>query len=584
MTTGSSAPDSPSGAPPRPAETRAGASANGGEYYARLRWRLKIGFLAAFLTPLVVLSVYFHLQFDSALRETGRLHLASLAESQRNTIDLFLQERVVNIFSLFHGTEFHLSPSQEDMDHYLRQLRRASDAFVDVGFCNAQGVQIGYAGPFGYLHGKDYSREEWFVTIMQQERNYHVSNIYLGFRNKPHFTIAVRQLIGAEPCVMRATLDPDKFYTFLQSISRGKGVDCALLDAEGRYQVVDPDNGQLLGQSEYVPPRSEDRGVEEIPSNGDSTLVAHAWLRETPWVLAVRQPLGVAYASIYRTRRIMVAGTALIVAVLGVLIWVTTERLIKRAQATAEAHEHLQLQFIHASKLASVGELAAGIAHEINNPLAVIGATSGVIRDLFDHEFHLEWTPETIREELSNIDAAVSRAKGITQKLLDFSRRSPQQLVPGNVNRILDDVVGGLKEREFEVSNIELVRDYAPDLPEIMLDPDQVRQVFLNLINNAGDAIDGAGTITLSTRRDDASVRVTVTDTGAGMTSEVIQNVFLPFYTTKDVGKGTGLGLSVSLSIVESMGGRIEVQSIPGAGSSFSVVLPLKKSEQAENG
>jgi two-component system NtrC family sensor kinase len=151
------------------------------------------------------------------------------------------------------------------------------------------------------------------------------------------------------------------------------------------------------------------------------------------------------------------------------------------------------------------------------------------------------------------------------------------------VNDLLEQVVGGLKEREFEVSDITVVRDYDPDLPEIMLDPDQIGQVLLNLINNAGDAIDGTGTITLATRHDDGFVRVIVRDNGVGMSPEVMEKMFLPFFTTKDVGKGTGLGLSVSSSIVESLGGRIEAQSMPGAGSSFTVVLPTNGSEQVED-
>jgi two-component system NtrC family sensor kinase len=107
-----------------------------------------------------------------------------------------------------------------------------------------------------------------------------------------------------------------------------------------------------------------------------------------------------------------------------------------------------------------------------------------------------------------------------------------------------------------------------------------MRQVFLNLINNAQDAIEGPGTITLKTEKADHSVRVTVADTGKGMTTEEMDKVFFPFYTTKEVGKGTGLGLSVSLSIVEAMGGRIETQSLPGAGSSFTVVLPIDRAEE----
>ena len=109
-----------------------------------------------------------------------------------------------------------------------------------------------------------------------------------------------------------------------------------------------------------------------------------------------------------------------------------------------------------------------------------------------------------------------------------------------------------------------------------MVDPDQIRQVFLNLINNAGDAISGPGTITISTSRDQNYIRIAVTDSGKGMTYDQIQKIFDPFYTTKQAGKGTGLGLSVSLSIVRSMGGSIDVQSLPGAGSTFMVLLPIQ--------
>jgi two-component system NtrC family sensor kinase len=180
---------------------------------------------------------------------------------------------------------------------------------------------------------------------------------------------------------------------------------------------------------------------------------------------------------------------------------------------------------------------------------------------------------------LYHFDADVFRARGITKKLLGFSRRTEPRPTLTNVNKLLDDVVSGLKEREFALSNIKLIRDYDLKLPKLLIDRDEMAQVFLNLINNAGDAIHesptGGGTITLATRHDDNHVRISVTDTGVGMEPEQMKKIFLPFFTTKEVGKGTGLGLSVSLSIVESVGGTIEVQSVPGAGSSFTVVLPI---------
>jgi two-component system NtrC family sensor kinase len=550
------------------------------EYYRRLRHRLFIGLLIAFFVPLAILSLYFHFQFNVTLKESGKLHLATLAESQRNTIDLFLQERVVNIFNLFHSSYFGSPPSPDNMARALQQLLEMSDAFVDVGFLDLTGTQAGYAGPYAYLRGKDYSRESWYQTLMQQNQNYYISDIYLGFRQKPHFTIAVKQTIEGKPCVVRATLDPDKFYRFIRTIGQGNVANSALINREGKYQVVDPGEGGLLGISSYMPPKSTGSGANEVAVNGDQELFAYSWLKEAPWVLVVRQPLKVAYAEMYRVRRIMIAVTLLVVGLLVTATGLTTNRLLKRAQATDESRKELKSQLFHAAKLVAVGELAGGVAHEINNPLAIISSESGVIRDMLDPQFGMECTPEKIRQELDYIDEAVFRARDITQKLLNFVRKSESRLAPVNVNRLLEDVVGGLKEREFAVSDIQVVRDFDPVVPELMMDADQMRQVFLNIINNAGDAIGSSGTITLATKRNAETVRVSISDTGKGMTSEQISRIFDPFYTTKEVGKGTGLGLSISLSIVQAMGGQIEVQSMPGAGSCFTVVLPLHPAEE----
>jgi two-component system NtrC family sensor kinase len=553
-------------------------------YFSQLKLRIRLGLLLSFVVPLAALSAYFHFQFNFTLKETAKLNLIVISESQRNTVDLFLQERVVNIFSLFHSLEFSLTPSNHIMENYLQNLRRVSDAFIDVGFLNAKGIQIGYAGPFPNLQDKDYTDEKWFLALMRQDRNHFVSDIYLGFRNKPHFTIAVKQRIDGKPYVMRSTLDPDKFYMFLRTINHGKDVNSALINDQGSYQLVDPGQGKLSGLSDFIPANLTGSGFQEIKKNGDRILVAYAWLKEVPWALIVREPLHIAHAQMYQSRRIMIIGSILIIAIIAMTIWFTTSKLINKAQDGAEKHEELQLQFLHASKLAAVGELATGVAHEINNPLAIIMASNGVIRDMLDPELALDDSPENIRKELDNIDMAILRARGITRQLLDYGRKNPPQPVLCDLNQIIDEVLGGFKEREFEVENIEIIRNYNNDLPKILVDPDQIRQVFFNLINNAGDAITGSGTITISTISDEKEIHVTIADTGCGMTFEQTKKIFAPFYTNKEGGKGTGLGLSVSLSIVKSMDGSINVQSMPGAGSSFTVVLPISKTERGGNG
>lgn len=548
------------------------------KYFKQLRVRLIVGLALSFMLPHILLSAYFHFQFSSTLKKSGKLNLAALSESQRNTIDLFLQERVVNLFGLFQTSYFSTTPSTGDMEYYLQNLRSVSDAFIDVGFLCSNGIQTGYAGPFSFLQGKNYSKEEWFNALLNHEKKYYISDIYLGFRNKPHFTIATVHIIGDKTYVMRSTLDPDKFYMFLRTISHGKKVESSLINKKGLYQIVDPDRGKLLGMCDYMPPDTDKNGVYEIIENSGPVLIAHTWLKETDWALLVRQPLGIAHAQMYHARRIMTITQVAILLLIAVLIFFTTKKLISSAQETAEKKRQLHYQLIHASKLASVGELATGVAHEINNPLAIITSTAGVIKDMLNPEFNLDASPENILNEVDIIESAAFRARGITMQLLNFGRKNGVRFLQCNVNNILDDIIaGGLKKREFKVSDIELILKYDPDLPEIYLDPDQIRQVFLNLINNAGDAISGPGSITIITKRDDENIYVTIKDSGKGMAANQMKQIFNPFYTTKEVGKGTGLGLSVSLGIVESMGGTISAQSLKGAGSAFTVSLPILK-------
>jgi len=210
------------------------------DYFRQLERRFRLGLLLAFLILIGALSLYFHFQFHYTLKETGQLNLIAIAESQRNTVDLFLQERVINILSLFRSSHFSLTPTKQQVGVFLENLRQVSDAFIDVGLLNAQGHQIGYAGPFPQLRNKDYSSQQWFITLLSENRAHYISDIYTGFRNKLHFTIAVKQIVDGQTVVLRSTLDPDKFYLFLRTIHRGKGSESFIINNAGIYQVVDP--------------------------------------------------------------------------------------------------------------------------------------------------------------------------------------------------------------------------------------------------------------------------------------------------------------------------------------------------------
>ncbi|MCL2341059.1 MAG: ATP-binding protein [Proteobacteria bacterium] len=544
-------------------------------HFKQLQTRLILGLILGFLLPNALLSAYFHFQFTHTLKESAKLNLAAVAESQKNTIDLYLQERVVNLYNLVHSKEFSLNPTQAQMENLLTGLKRLNDGFVDIGFFDPEGVQIAYAGPFSSLLGTDYSKEPWYRKLLTENQNYLISDVYTGFRNVPHFTIAIKQVFDNRTYVMRAALDPDKFYIFLRSINQGKEVESTLINHQGVYQVVDPGHSQLPGVNDHIPPASPPVGVEEYERGGQNMLVAYAWLKEHLWALLVMQPVSVAQSGMIKTRLVLTISLIVISLVISAVIYFTIKRLVDRARRMAEKGQQLQEMLAHASKLAAIGELAAGVAHEINNPLAIIMATSGVIRDMLNPEFELDHSPEAIYKELSVIDTAANRAKGITRKLQDMGKNRVPSVAECDVNALLGEVVDRLKKVELKSKHIEMSDHLVPDLPRIFAEPEPLRQVFANILINAADAIVDRGTITIATEAKEGMIWVTIADTGKGIPPENMQQIFNPFFTTKGGGKGTGLGLSIAASIVKYLGGTIRVNSIPGAGSSFTILLPI---------
>jgi len=170
----------------------------------------------------------------------------------------------------------------------------------------------------------------------------------------------------------------------------------------------------------------------------------------------------------------------------------------------------------------------------------------------------------------------VFRCRDITHKLLRFVRKTDIELKSHDIHEVIDGVVDGLLIREMEVSNIEIIKNYGSSLPNLQTDKNQLQQVILNIINNGVDALEGhPGKISITTSCDDENINVSITDTGQGMSSEQMEKIFLPFFTTKEVGKGTGLGLSVSYGIVKNLKGMISVQSKLNKGSTFTLVLPI---------
>ncbi len=229
----------------------------------------------------------------------------------------------------------------------------------------------------------------------------------------------------------------------------------------------------------------------------------------------------------------------------------------------------LRKQLIKADRLAAIGELAAGVAHELNEPLnTILGFTQ-----LTQKKANL---PVQTRKDLEKIADAALHARNIIRELLIFARQGKPGSARVNINRIITDELH-LFESLCSKSGVELRRIVDPDLPEIKANKSQIRQVISNLIVNALQAMPGGGILTLQTSFDKFCVQLRVTDTGIGISEEIKESIFMPFFTTKDVDQGTGLGLSVVHGIVSSHGGEIHVESQPGEGTCFCVTFPCRQ-------
>jgi len=252
-------------------------------------------------------------------------------------------------------------------------------------------------------------------------------------------------------------------------------------------------------------------------------------------------------------------------------IYQQLEKSHRELQLSHQELEQAQAQLIRTEKLASLGQLAAGVAHEINNPLGTITIYAHVLLKTLDRE-------DPRREDMELIIKEAARTKEIVQGLLSFARETKLRPGPTNINEILEDVLG-LVVNQSLFHNIKIRKAFAAEMPTITADWAQLKQVFLNMILNAAEAMGGKGTITITTIGGKRRVKVKIQDTGPGIPPEIMDKLFSPFFTTKE--KGTGLGLAISYGIIEHHGGAIDVETVLGKGSTFVVSLPVGEAEQA---
>jgi len=381
---------------------------------------------------------------------------------------------------------------------------------------------------------------------------------------------------------LRATIDFVAFNTLVENIRIGQTGFAFIVNKDGEFQTR-----SLLDVAAckdiYLDVLAEGKAgenkmsiAERCDSTGKKNILVADFLKGNDWLLVYQQDSADAFSDLGRALRWTILINVLGGLAILTMAFILSGRIVKRIAKTDQEKNKVDEQIIETGKLASIGELAAGIAHEINNPVAIMVEEAGWIGDLLEEEeFKESSNLSEFKRALNQIRTQGKRCKDITYKLLSFARKTDPREQDVQLNELLDELVV-LSGQRAKYGNITITTDFQEDLPTVMVSQSEMQQVFLNLINNSMDAMEKrGGKIEVRTLLEGRHLVVEISDNGPGIPRANLGRIFDPFFTTKPVGKGTGLGLSICYGIIKKYGGEIEVQSAPDVETTFRVKIPL---------
>ena len=545
----------------------------------RRMWKFTVLLMAVVsITPLVFMAVIDYHFTNKAVKSDILLRTSRLVSNTRRTISFFLAERKSALDFIVMDNEFDTLNNPEQLEIILKNLKDTFGGFVDIGVINSLGRQGNYVGPY-QLMGKDYSNQKWFKLVM--ERGVYVSDVFLGFRNVPHIVVAIKHETSDNSFyVLRATLDTDRFYSHLSKIQISGGGDFFIINRKGVLQTPSRRYGKVLEKislpiPEYAP---KTMVFEEKDEFGRSLIIGYSYIENSPFILMVIKQKHEVMKPWYRNRidligLLIFSIFMILIVILGVATFFVEKIHLSDQKQTAIFHK-----VEYSNKMASLGRLAAGVAHEVNNPLAIINEKAGLIKDLFVYK-QMYSEDKKLIGLVDSILSSVKRAGTITKRLLNFARHSDLSVETKTINigETIQEVLGFMG-KEAEYRSITVSVNVSDDIPSFENDKGRIQEIFLNLINNSFAAMDDGGHLNIAAKcnEDKSSVSVTVTDDGGGIPEDDMKRIFDPFFSTKTKKGGTGLGLSITYGLIQKIGGKIDVESEVGKGTSFTVTLPLK--------
>ena len=556
--------------------------------YAGLK---KIILASMILVPLVpfvlVLSIGYY-YFTGSLENSTIASIQRIVQDHRQMIESFLMERKADLEFILNTHTFEDLSRPDNLQRTFENLQKESHAFVDLGIFDESGLHVAYHGPYK-LSGKVYDQTPWFKAVVKN--GFYISDVFLGYRQVPHFVIAVANMSQGRQWVIRATIDTRIFNDLVKKVRIGKTGEAYLLDAEGVFQTERRSGGALMRKDpdrvKYGPVHDGIKTFIDSDTHGEPFLYATTWLKDGSWLLLVRQEKADAFKALRQAAYLIILISVLGGAIIMVVAFFLTGRIIRRMERVDQEKDQLGDQLIRAGRLAEIGEMAAGFAHEINNPLQIIKSEYALIEMIFADLKEKGDIKESedlaeLEDSIDQIKVQVDRCADITQAILQFGRKGEPAAKDINLRTFIPEVTG-MVANKAGVHGIAIEQEISEKISDVHGDLRHLQQVLVNLLNNAIDAViarhrSSGGAIRIeSGSAENGHVEIKIRDNGSGISSENLKKVFTPFFTTKPVGKGTGLGLSVCYGIIDKMGGSMSVASQENVGTTFSIRLPSAK-------
>lgn len=531
--------------------------------------------VAVSLGPLIFITIVDYNVSRRSVESDILLRTARTVSNTGRTVSFFLEERSLSLDFIARDNDLAALNNTARLNSILMNLREGFGKFTDLGVIDSSGRQTNYVGPYSLLH-KDYSDQDWYMQAVKSGA--YISDVFLGFRKVPHMVIAVRRdLTEGSFFVLRATLDIAMFENVLSSLELDRLGDAFIINHQGVLQTSSRENGNVLEKVSLPVPAysSKTEVVEGKDSNGRDIVIGYRYIDKTPFILMIVKKKRALVESWQKTRLELIGFlTGSIILIMTVIVGIATY-LVNRMYLADEKRIMILHEMEYSNKMASIGRLAAGVAHEINNPLAIINEKAGLIKDLFTFKDVYAEDPKLIGI-VDSIISSVERCGKITRRLLRFARHMNVSLQSINLEEVINEVLDFLN-KEAEYRSIVVSVKVQKDIPDFESDRGKLQQIFLNIINNAFAAMSDGGHLDIvAEQKDRNSVLITITDDGCGIPEPDLMHIFEPFFSTKTGQGGTGLGLSITYSLVQEIGGGVRVQSEVGKGTTFSITLPLK--------